>query len=320
MLREAMQAAFFPVPFLSLCWPKQRSHRKTVPAIMCTSVTGSASGLELNRKWCVEFRPCIDIHKGKVKQIVGSSLCDQPRETGESLVTNFESSKSAAEFAELYKRDGLRGGHVIMLGQDRETQAAAIEALAAFPGGLQVGGSVTPNNAKSYLDVGASHVIVTSYIFVDGRLELDRLKELSRIVGKSRLVLDLSCRKKQGQCDCYAVVTNRWQKFSDLVLTKNMLQSLSEFADEFLVHGVDVEGKKLGIDEELVHILGKWSPIPVTYAGGATKLADLELIRIVGDGVVNVTVGSALDIFGGELPYTEVVQWHKRQNRNHNAL
>lgn len=270
---------------------------------------------ESARRQSVQFRPCIDIHKGKVKQIVGSTLCDQPGEAG-SLITNFESEKSAAEYAELYKRDGLYGGHVIILGQDTESQTAALEALAAFPGGLQLGGGVTPKNAKMYLDCGASHVIVTSFIFIDGKLDKGRMEELLHVVGRSRLVLDLSCRRR-GPNGTYAVVTHCWQKFTDLVLTRETLESLSLFADEFLVHGVDVEGKRLGIDEELVHLLGKWSPIPVTYAGGATSIADLELIRVAGDGVVNVTVGSALDIFGGELSYADVVQWHKNQKRIH---
>ncbi|KAL5545836.1 hypothetical protein UlMin_005523 [Ulmus minor] len=257
----------------------------------------------------VRFRPCIDIHKGKVKQIVGSTLRDL-KEDGSTLVTNFESDKSAAEFADLYKKDGLMGGHVIMLGADPLSKAAAIEAIHAYPGGLQVGGGINSDNALSYITEGASHVIVTSYVFNNGKMDLDRLKDLVRVVGKERLVLDLSCRKKEGR---YAIVTDRWQKFSDVYLDEEVLDFLAQYADEFLVHGVDVEGKRLGIDEELVALLGKHSPIPVTYAGGVTVMADLETIKTAGLGHVDVTVGSALDIFGGNMAYRDVVAWHAQQ-------
>ncbi|XP_051130654.1 1-(5-phosphoribosyl)-5-[(5-phosphoribosylamino)methylideneamino] imidazole-4-carboxamide isomerase, chloroplastic isoform X2 [Andrographis paniculata] len=257
----------------------------------------------------IQFRPCIDIHKGKVKQIVGSTLKDS-KEGDSSLITNYESDKSAAEYAKMYKDNGLTGGHVIMLGADPLSQLAAIEALHAYPGGLQIGGGINSSNAISYVDEGASHVIVTSYVFNDGQVDFERLKELAHVVGKQRLVLDLSCRKKD---DKYAVVTDRWQKFSDVYLDQEILEFLAKYADEFLVHGVDVEGKKLGIDEELVALLGKHSPIPVTYAGGVTVMDDLERIRIAGMGRVDVTVGSALDIFGGKLPYKDVVTWHSQQ-------
>ncbi|XP_057451717.1 1-(5-phosphoribosyl)-5-[(5-phosphoribosylamino)methylideneamino] imidazole-4-carboxamide isomerase, chloroplastic isoform X2 [Lotus japonicus] len=258
----------------------------------------------------VRFCPCIDIHKGKVKQIVGSTLEDLKGDGGSEPVTNFESDKSAAEYATLYKQDGLTGGHVIMLGADPLSKAAAFEALHAYPGGLQVGGGINSDNCLSYIEEGASHVIVTSYVFNNGQMDLGRLKDLVRIVGKERLVLDLSCRKKDGK---YAIVTDRWQKFSDVSLDAEVMEFLASFADEFLVHGVDVEGKKLGIDEELVALLGKHSPIPVTYAGGVTVLADLERIKTAGMGRVDVTVGSALDIFGGSLAYQEVVAWHNHQ-------
>ncbi|GMI67360.1 ALBINO AND PALE GREEN 10 [Hibiscus trionum] len=259
----------------------------------------------------VSFRPCIDIHKGKVKQIVGSTLTDS-KEDGSTLVTNFESDKSAAEFAELYRKDGLKGGHVIMLGADPLSQAAAIEALRAYPGGLQVGGGINLDNCLSYIDEGASHVIVTSYVFNNGKMDLQRLKSLVDVVGKQRLILDLSCRKKDHK---YAIVTDRWQKFTDVYLDEEVLNFLSGYADEFLVHGVDVEGKKLGIDEDLVALLGKHSPIPVTYAGGVTVMHDLETIKAAGKGRVDVTVGSALDIFGGNLAYTDVVAWHESNRR-----
>ncbi|WCJ34309.1 1-(5-phosphoribosyl)-5-[(5-phosphoribosylamino)methylideneamino] imidazole-4-carboxamide isomerase [Euphorbia peplus] len=263
----------------------------------------------LSIQCAVRFRPCIDIHKGKVKQIVGSTLSDS-KEEGTNLVTNFESDKSAAEFADLYEEDGLMGGHVIMLGADPLSKAAAIEALHAYPGGLQVGGGINTDNCLNYIEEGASHVIVTSYVFNNGQMDLERLKNLVHVVGKQRLVLDLSCRKKEGR---YAIVTDRWQKFSDVYLDEEVLQFLANYADEFLVHGVDVEGKKLGIDEELVELLGRLSPIPVTYAGGVTVMNDLERIKAAGKGRVDVTVGSALDIFGGNLPYKDVVAWHTRQ-------
>ncbi|XP_022132363.1 1-(5-phosphoribosyl)-5-[(5-phosphoribosylamino)methylideneamino] imidazole-4-carboxamide isomerase, chloroplastic [Momordica charantia] len=257
----------------------------------------------------VRFRPCIDIHKGKVKQIVGSTLRDSEQD-GSTLLTNFESDLSAAEYANLYKQDGLTGGHVIMLGADPLSIDAALEALNAYPGSLQVGGGINSENSSSYIEKGASHVIVTSYVFNNGQMDLTRLKDLVRIVGKQRLVLDLSCRKKEGK---YAIVTDRWQKFSDVFLDEKVLAFLADYADEFLVHGVDVEGKKLGIDEELVTLLGKYSSIPVTYAGGVTTMADLERIKDAGMGRVDVTVGSALDIFGGNLAYKDVVAWHTRQ-------
>ncbi|XAR64682.1 1-(5-phosphoribosyl)-5- ((5-phosphoribosylamino)methylideneamino)imidazole-4-carboxamide isomerase [Bertholletia excelsa] len=264
----------------------------------------------LGVRCAVRFRPCIDIHKGKVKQIVGSTLQDLKGSSTSTLVTNFESDKSAAEYADLYKEDGLSGGHVIMLGADPLSRSAALEALHAFPGGLQIGGGINAENALNYVEEGASHIIVTSYVFSNGQMDLERLKELVNIVGKQRLVLDLSCRKKEGE---YAIVTDRWQKFTDVHLDQKILDFLATYADEFLVHGVDVEGKKLGIDEELVTLLGKYSPIPVTYAGGVTVMEDLERIKAAGMERVDVTVGSALDIFGGNMAYKDVVSWHFQQ-------
>ncbi|XP_078154483.1 aldolase-type TIM barrel family protein isoform X2 [Carex rostrata] len=256
------------------------------------------------------FRPCIDIHKGKVKQIVGSTLRDSSENGSSLLVTNFESDNSAAYYANMYKRDSLSGGHVIMLGADPLSQVAALEALHAYPGGLHVGGGINLENAMKYLDEGASHVIVTSYVFSDGKMNMERLQGLVDLIGRKRLVLDLSCRKKDGK---YAIVTDRWQKYSDVFLNAQSLEFLASYADEFLVHGVDVEGKRLGIDEELVTLLGSLSPIPVTYAGGVSTMDDLERIKTAGRGRVDVTVGSSLNIFGGDLSYEKVVAWHNEQ-------
>ncbi len=249
------------------------------------------------------FRPCIDLHEGKVKQIVGGTLGDSgPR-------TNFVSDRSAAWFAELYRRDGLSGGHVIMLGPGNEAEARA--ALAAFPGGLQIGGGVNAQNARNWLEAGASHVIVTSWVFREGRVDWERLDELLKTVGKNRLVLDLSCRKRG---ENYFVVTDRWQKFTEVAITPDTLKKLAGSCAEFLVHAVDVEGLCRGIDRELVEKLGQWTPIPATYAGGANSLADLEEVTRVGQGKINLTIGSALDIFGGTgVKYEDCVKFNRRQ-------
>ena len=247
------------------------------------------------------FRPCIDLHEGKVKQIVGGSL-----DSG-GLKTNFVSDKSAAWFAELYKRDGLTGGHVIMLGPGNETEARA--ALAAFPGGLQIGGGVDANNARGWLDAGASHVIVTSSVFREGRVDWERLAQLVKLIGKERLVLDLSCRVREEK---YFVVTDRWQKFTDVMLSAATLETFAGSCAEFLIHAVDVEGLCHGIDGELVEQLGRWASIPVTYAGGANSLADLEKVTRLGQGKVDLTIGSALDIFGGRgVRYADAVAFNR---------
>ena len=248
------------------------------------------------------FRPCIDLHEGKVKQIVGGTLGDA------GLRTNFVSEKSAAWFAELYKRDGLTGGHVIMLGAGNETEARA--ALKAFPGGLQIGGGINSENARGWLDAGASHVIVTSWVFREGRVDWARLEELVKLIGKEKLVLDLSCRKRG---EDYFVVTDRWQKFTELVVNAETLKKFSGCCAEFLIHAVDVEGLCRGIDGELVAKLGAWSPIPMTYAGGANSLADLETVTKLGQGKVDLTIGSALDIFGGSgVKYDDCVKFNRR--------
>jgi phosphoribosylformimino-5-aminoimidazole carboxamide ribotide isomerase len=273
------------------------------------------------------FRPCIDLHEGKVKQIVGGTLGD------DGLRTNFVSEKPAAWFAELYKRDGLTGGHVIQLGSGNEAEARA--ALAAFPGGLHLGGGVNAQNARGWLDAGASHVIVTSWVFREGRVDWARLDELVKIVDKDRLVLDLSCRKKVHSPQStvhgrqlaaedsgletadsgldYFVVTDRWQKFTEVAINAENLQKLAVSCAEFLVHAVDVEGLCRGINRELVEMLGRWTPIPVTYAGGANSLADLEDVTKLGQGKVDLTIGSALDIFGGSgVRYADAVAFNRR--------
>jgi phosphoribosylformimino-5-aminoimidazole carboxamide ribotide isomerase len=268
------------------------------------------------------FRPCIDLHESKVKQIVGGTLGDSgPR-------TNFVSDRSAAWFAELYRRDGLAGGHVIMLGPGSETEARA--ALAAFPGGLQIGGGINAQNARGWLEAGASHVIVTSWVFREGRVDRKRLGELVKTIGKDRLVLDLSCRRRVqspkskvqspkaaedvGFSSDYFVVTDHWQKFTEVVITPETLQTLAGSCAEFLIHAVDVEGLCRGIDGELVAKLGQWTPIPATYAGGANSLADLEEVTRLGEGKIDLTIGSALDIFGGSgVKYEDCVKFNRRR-------
>ena len=249
------------------------------------------------------FRPCIDLRNGRVVQIVGGSLQEDARQ----VVTNFESDRSPADYAQMYRRDGLVGGHVIALGAGNHE--AALAALQAFPGGMHMGGGITPQNAHVYLDAGASHVIVTSYVFADGQLNLERLRELRDAVGRDRLVLDLSCRSKD---DAYWVVMDRWQRFTDTPLTAQTLAMLADYCAEFLVHGVDVEGLRLGIEAPLVTLLGESAPLPVTYAGGVRSLEDLDLVRQLGRGQVDVTIGSALDIFGGVVAYEAVVAWHRQ--------
>ncbi|MGA2749769.1 MAG: phosphoribosylformimino-5-aminoimidazole carboxamide ribotide isomerase [Verrucomicrobiota bacterium] len=255
------------------------------------------------------FRPCIDLHEGKVKQIVGASLTGTPAD----LRVNFVSDRPARWFAALFKRDGLRGGHLIMLGPGNEAQAR--DALAAFPGGLQAGGGINPDNAPSFLQAGASHVIVTSWVFRGDHLDWDRLRLLSAAVGKNRLVLDLSCRKKDGD---YFVVTNHWQKFTALKIQEDTLARLAEWCDEFLVHAADVEGLCRGVDLDLVGKLNRWSPIPLTYAGGANSLRDLQDVSRAGGGKIHLTIGSALDIFGGSgVRYDDLVAFNRQLEKDH---
>jgi phosphoribosylformimino-5-aminoimidazole carboxamide ribotide isomerase len=249
------------------------------------------------------FRPCIDLHEGQVKQIVGGTL----NGSGAGLRTNFISEKPAAWFADLYRRDDLKGGHVILLGAGND--AAAREALAAYPGGLHLGGGVNLDNARGWLDAGASHVIVTSWVFREGSVDWGRLAQLAAVIGRQRLVLDLSCRLRDGD---YFVVTDRWQKFTSEKISAELLTKLSGYCDEFLIHAADVEGLCRGIDHALVEKLAQWTPLSMTYAGGAKSLADLEEVTRVGRGKIDLTIGSALDIFGGSgVKYADVVAFNR---------
>lgn len=254
----------------------------------------------------LKFRPCIDIHNGSVKQIVGGSLQDK----GDSAKTNFTSEYEAKHYADKYRRDGIKGGHIILLNPVSSeyyeaTKKQAMEALEAYPGGMQIGGGITSENALEYLGVGASHVIVTSHVFQDGQVHWGKLEELVRVVGKDHLVLDLSCRKKDNQ---YYIVTNRWQTFTEVCITEEILDRLSEYCDEFLVHGVDVEGKSSGVELDLVSILAAWNKIPITYAGGIGSMEDLEAFGKCCSETLDYTIGSALDLFGGTISYEEIVK------------
>lgn len=254
----------------------------------------------------MEFRPCIDIHNGKVKQIVGSSLKDE----GDSAKENFVSERNADFYAEFYRDKNLKKGHVILLNSaDSEyynaTKQQALLALKTFPGGLQVGGGIRPENAKEFIDAGACHVIVTSYVFSNGDINFQHIDEMVEAVGKEHLVLDLSCRKKG---DDYYVVTDRWQKFTNEKVTIEFLERLSQYCDEFLIHAVDVEGKSKGIEVPLVELLAGFEKIPVTYAGGIGDIETLRLLKEKGGNRINATIGSAMDLFGGPLSLDEVLK------------
>jgi phosphoribosylformimino-5-aminoimidazole carboxamide ribotide isomerase len=253
------------------------------------------------------FRPCIDLHRGLVKQIVGGSL-----DSSDAPTTNFVSEKNAAWYAARYRDDGLTGGHVIMLGPGNEHAASA--ALAAWPGGLQIGGGINPSNAASWIERGADKVIVTSYLFTDRELDLSKVERMAAAVGKDRLVIDLSCRRT---AEGYFAATDRWQTLTNTRVDRKTLVTLASFCTEYLLHAADVEGKCRGIDPELVRILGDTVPIACTYAGGANSLDDLELVAKLSHGRVDLTFGSALDLFGGNLVrYDDCVRWNRNQ---HNA-
>lgn len=251
----------------------------------------------------MKFRPCIDIHNGQVKQIVGGSLKDENNDA----VENFVSVQDAAYYAELYKRNCISGGHVILLNSAASpyyeaTKRQALLALDQYKGGLQAGGGITDKNAAEYLNAGASHVIVTSFVFQNGEINYDNLNKLIKAIGKQRLVLDVSCRKKDGK---YFIVTDRWQRFTNVILTEQVFDKLSRFCDEFLIHAVDAEGKAKGIEEELAEIMGKMEGITMTYAGGISCMEDLLILKKLGKGKIDFTIGSALDIFGGKMKFEE---------------
>jgi len=255
----------------------------------------------------MEFRPCIDIHNGRVKQIVGSSLADR----GDSAKENFVAKKDADYYAAFYQEKGIRGGHIVLLNPVSSdyfeaTKAQALKALRRYPGGLQIGGGINDENAMEYLDAGASHVIVTSFVFRDGHIHMKNLERMRAAVGKERLVLDLSCRMRDGR---YYIVTDRWQNFTDEAVDGRILDLLTDYCDEFLIHAVDVEGKNQGIEKALVRLLGSWGKeAPITYAGGVHSYEDINLLKALGGGRINVTVGSALDLFGGALEFDKIVE------------
>jgi phosphoribosylformimino-5-aminoimidazole carboxamide ribotide isomerase len=251
------------------------------------------------------FRPCIDLHAGKVKQIVGGTLSDD----GAGLVTNFVSDRSAADYAAMFRRDGLEGGHVIQLGPGN--RQAAVSALRAFPQGLRVGGGINPDNAAAYLDEGASHVIVTSHLFVGGRFDPHRLDTMTASVGAARLIVDLSCRRSED--GRWIVACDRWRTLTDLALDAHTLDRLAPFCDGFLIHAADIEGRCSGIDEDLVRMLGAWGRKPLTYAGGARGLADLYRVADLSGGHVDLTIGSALDIYSGTgVLYADCLAFNRR--------
>lgn len=263
----------------------------------------------------MKFRPCIDIHNGKVKQIVGGSLKDY----GDEAKENFVSEQDAPFYAALYREKDLCGGHVILLNSKdspfyEATKNQAIQALKTYPGGMQAGGGIRPENAAEFLDAGASHVIVTSYVFQDGKISWENLERMERAAGREHLVLDLSCRKKGWE---YYIVTDRWQKFSEVPVTLGLMEELGKHCDEFLVHAVDVEGKAKGIETDLVKLLARHSLRPITYAGGVGSLQDVKLLEQYGKGKLDVTVGSALDLFGGKIPFEKMLHWGNCPSNNY---
>ena len=257
------------------------------------------------------FRPCIDLHNGCVKQIVGGTL----RDTGAGLVENFASDRPSSWFASKYHQDRLTGGHIIKLGPGNDR--AASEALSAYRHGMQIGGGITVDNAQMWLDAGASHVIVTSWLFdQQGKISTERLESLAASIGTDRIVLDLSCRRTDNDGNPrWTVAMNRWQTLTDVDVTPSSLSRLARYADEFLIHAADVEGLCQGIDEQLVELMGRWAGLPMTYAGGVASMEDVQRVKNLSAGAVDVTVGSSLDLFGGTgVRYQDLVDWNRNTN------
>ncbi|CAD6590193.1 MAG: Enzyme that catalyzes the fourth step in the histidine pathway [Tremellales sp. Tagirdzhanova-0007] len=255
-----------------------------------------------------QFRPCIDLHQGVVKQIVGATLdldhaLLHPAGPSSKLKVNFVAKHPPSYYAELYRQHRLTGGHIIKLGPGND--GAAREALSAWRGGMQVGGGITEENAGEWLEAGAEKVIVTSYLFPAGRFDLARLRALSAKVGREKLVVDISCRKRGGG---WLIAMNGWKTLTDTSVTRESITMIEEHCSELLIHAADVEGLCQGIDEELVQRLGEWVTIPCTYAGGARDISDLALVERLSGGRVDLTFGSSLDIFGGTgVLFTDLV-------------
>ncbi|QRG39406.1 phosphoribosylformimino-5-aminoimidazole carboxamide ribotide isomerase [Candidozyma auris] len=272
-----------------------------------------------------KFRGCIDIHAGQVKQIVGGTLTKDDVSPTDKAQENFVSTKPSSYYAQLYREHNVEGCHVIKLGTNPANNEAAQLALETWPNHLQVGGGITIDNADAWLNMGASHVIVTSWLFTknthdEWNLDMERLIKISNKIGKENLVVDLSCRRVIGDDDeiSWFVATNKWQTITKCKLSSELLDMLSEFCDEFLIHAADVEGLCKGIDAELVENLGEWCPRgyegKITYAGGAKSASDLALVEQLSRGKVDLTYGSSLDVFGGELvKLSEVLEWNERK-------
>ena len=284
-----------------------RRKRRTIPKVKRTPRSRRPlEAIKYKVEISMNFRSCIDIHNGVVKQIVGSSL----RDTADMAEDNFVSEVDASFYAKLYQKYGLKGGHIIILNPkqseyyDEDIRQARL-ALDAYPKGLQIGGGIDADNAMDFLDMGADKVIVTSYVFKNGKINYDNLEKLVSKIGKDSLVLDLSCRRKNNE---YYIVTDRWQKFTDVKVDETTLDMLSGYCSEYLIHAVDVEGKASGIEEGLAKALGEWAKIPITYAGGVGNFKDLDKLKNLGHNKIDVTIGSALDIFGGSMPFEEVIK------------
>ncbi|KAJ2971576.1 hypothetical protein NUW58_g9377 [Xylaria curta] len=219
-----------------------------------------------------------------------------------------------------------------MLGPGND--GAAREALAAWPRHLQVGGGINDKNAALWIENGASKVIITSFLFPDGKFSQERLDAVLTALGgdKNKLVIDLSCRRQDD--DRWFVAMDKWQTITDMEITQGefnifrfsmyhladeavceeSIRSLEPYCSEFLIHAADNEGLQKGVDERLVEKLAAWCAIPVTYAGGGRNLDDLELVKRLSHGRVDLTIGSALDCFGGSgVKFDDCVKWNMEQ-------